>query len=151
MLEPSAEALGVELVAVEMAGSESSILRVYIDKPEGVDVSDCSKASRQFSALLDVEDPISNQYTLEVSSPGLDRPLVTVDHFQKVVGQKVKIRTMTPINGRRRYKGVIESIDENEGSHMITINVDGEQFELDIADMEKARLVPDFSVLPNVE
>jgi len=95
MLEPSAEALGVELVAVEMAGSESSILRVYIDKADGVDVTDCTKASRQFSALLDVEDPISNQYTLEVSSPGLDRPLVTLEHFKKVIGQKVKIRMMT--------------------------------------------------------
>ena len=81
LLQPGAQALGYELVAVEMSGGDTSILRIYIDTPNGVTVQDCAKASRQFSAILDVEDPISNRYTLEVSSPGMDRPLAKPLHF----------------------------------------------------------------------
>ena len=147
LLEPSAAALGYDLVAVEMAGSDSAILRVFIDAPDGVGVEDCAKASRQFGAVLDVEDPISNKYTLEVSSPGLDRPLVTIEHFQQVVGEKIKVRLMSPQEGRRRFKGVVQSVENN----VVTVDVDGEQFALPIDDMDKARLVPDFSSLPSVE
>lgn len=147
LLEPNAKALGLELVAVELAGADSPILRIYIDKADGIGVEDCAKASRQFGALLDVEDPISSKYMLEVSSPGMDRPLVTVEHFTAAIGEQVKIRMMSSLDGRRRYKGYIEAI-ENE---VVTVNVDGENFELELADMEKARLVPDFSKLPSVD
>ncbi|GHA08454.1 ribosome maturation factor RimP [Arenicella chitinivorans] len=138
LLQPGAQALGYELVAVEMSGGDTSILRIYIDTPSGVTVTDCAKASRQFSAILDVEDPISNRYTLEVSSPGMDRPLAKPLHFKAVVGQDVKIRMNTLVNGRRRFTGeLVEATDE-----FVVVEVDGEQTELLYTEMDRARLVP---------
>lgn len=144
LLQPGAQALGYELVAVEMSGGDTSIVRVYIDTPNGVTVDDCAKASRQFSAILDVEDPISNRYTLEVSSPGLDRPLAKPDHFKQVVGSGVKIKMTTLVNGRRRFTGeLVEATDE-----FAVVEVDGEQTELPYDEMDRARLVPvyDFDI-----
>ena len=144
LLQPGAEALGYELVAVEMSGGDTSIVRIYIDSDEGVTIDDCAKASRQFSAILDVEDPISSRYTLEVSSPGMDRPLAKPEHFKAVVGEQVKIRLSTLINGRRRFTGeLIEANDE-----FAVVEVDGEQTELPYHEMDRARLVPvyDFNV-----
>ena len=138
LLQPGAETLGIELVAVELSGGDTSIVRIYIDTPNGVTVDDCAKASRQFSAILDVEDPISNKYTLEVSSPGMDRPLAKPIHFKAIVGQDVKIKMATLVNGRRRFTGeLIEATDE-----FAVVEVDGEQTELPYSDMDKARLVP---------
>lgn len=144
LLQPGAQALGYELVAVEMSGGDTSIVRVYIDTPNGVTVDDCAKASRQFSAILDVEDPISNRYTLEVSSPGLDRPLAKPDHFKQAVGSGVKIKMTTLVNGRRRFTGeLVEATDE-----FAVVEVDGEQTELFYNEMDRARLVPvyDFDI-----
>jgi ribosome maturation factor RimP len=144
LLQPGAEALGYELVAVELSGGDTSIVRIYIDGPDGVTVTDCAKASRQFSAILDVEDPISNKYTLEVSSPGMDRPLAKPEHFKDVVGQDVKIRMSTLIDGRRRFTGeLVEATDD-----FAVVEVDGEQTELPYDEMDKARVVPvyDFDV-----
>jgi len=138
LLLPGAETLGIELVAVELSGGDSSIVRVYIDTPNGVTVDDCAKASRQFSAILDVEDPISNKYTLEVSSPGMDRPLAKPIHFKAVVGQDVKIKMATLVDGRRRFTGeLIEATEE-----FAVVEVDGEQSELPYSDMDRARLIP---------
>jgi len=138
LLIPGAEALGLELVAVELSGGDTSIVRIYIDTPNGITVEDCTKASRQFSAILDVEDPISNQYTLEVSSPGMDRPLAKPFHFKAVVGQQVKIKMATLVNGRRRFTGeLIEATEE-----FAVVEVDGEQSELPYSDMDRARLIP---------
>ena len=138
LLYPGAQALGYELVSVEMSGGDTSILRIYIDTPNGVTVTDCAKASRQFSAILDVEDPISNRYTLEVSSPGMDRPLAKPFHFKAVVRQDVKIRMNTLVNGRRRFTGkLVEATDE-----FAVVEVDGEQTELLYTEMDRARLVP---------
>ena len=144
LLQPGAETLGYELVAVEMSGGDTSILRIYIDAPDGVTIDDCSKASRQFSAILDVEDPISTKYTLEVSSPGLDRPLAKPDHFVKVIGSNVKIKMNVLVNGRRRFTG--ELIEANK--KFAVVEVDGEQTELFYDEMDRARLVPvyDFDV-----
>jgi ribosome maturation factor RimP len=125
-------------VAVEMSGGDTSIVRAYIDHPDGVTVTDCAKASRQFSAILDVENPISNRYTLEVSSPGMDRPLAKPKHFIDVLGQDVKIKMATLINGRRRFTG--ELVEANE--EFAVVEVDGEQTELPYLEMDKARLVP---------
>lgn len=144
LLQPGAQALGYELVAVEMSSGDTSIVRIYIDTPNGVTVTDCAKASRQFSAILDVEDPISNRYTLEVSSPGLDRPLAKPEHFKEVVGGNVKIKMATLVNGRRRFTGeLIEATDE-----FAVVEVDGEQTELLYSEMDRARVVPvyDFDV-----
>ena len=138
LLQPGAEALGYELVAVEMSGGDTSIVRIFIDSPHGITVDDCAKASRQFSAILDVEDPISNRYTLEVSSPGMDRPLAKALHFKAVVGQSVKIKMATLIDGRRRFTGeLVEATDE-----FAVVEVDGEQTELPYTKMDRARLVP---------
>ena len=138
LLQPGAEALGYELVAVEMSGGDTSIVRIFIDSPNGITVDDCAKASRQFSAILDVEDPISNRYTLEVSSPGMDRPLAKALHFKAVVGQNVKIKMATLIDGRRRFTGeLVEATDE-----FAVVEVDGEQTELPYTEMDRARLVP---------
>ena len=126
LLQPGAEALGYELVSVEMSGGDTSIVRIYIDSDNGITVTDCAKASRQFSAILDVEDPISNRYTLEVSSPGMDRPLAKPQHFVAVVGEQVKIKMSTLVDGRRRFTG--ELIEANE--QFIVVEVDGEQTEL---------------------
>ena len=137
LLEPGADALGYELVAVELTGGDTSIVRVYIDTPNGVNVTDCSKASRQFSAILDVEDPISNRYTLEVSSPGMDRPLAKPEHFKKVVGDEVKIKMATLVDGRRRFTGqLVEATDE-----FAVVEVDGEQTELPYDEMDRACLL----------
>jgi len=127
-------------VAVELSGGDTSIVRIYIDTPNGITVDDCAKASRQFSAILDVEDPISNRYTLEVSSPGMDRPLAKPEHFQQVIGQDVKIKMITLINGRRRFTG--ELIEAN--NQFAVVEVDGEQTELPYDEMDRARLVPVF-------
>jgi ribosome maturation factor RimP len=140
LLQPGAEALGYELVAVEISGGDTSIVRVYIDHADGITVTDCAKASRQFSAILDVDDPISNKYTLEVSSPGMDRPLAKPQHFVDVVGQGVKIKMAILVDGRRRFTG--ELVEANE--EFAVVEVDGEQTELPYEDMDRARLVPVF-------
>ena len=147
MLEPGAKALGYELVAVELSGGDRSILCCYIDSENGIGVDDCAKASRQFSAILDVEDPISSRYRLEVSSPGLDRPLVSLEHFEQVLGQKVKIRMSTAIDKRKRFTGMLTAVEND----IIILDVDGQEFKLMHADMDRARLVPDYSVLPTID
>ena len=137
LLLPGAETLGLELVAVELSGGDTSIVRIYIDTPNGITVDDCARASRQFSAILDVEDPISNKYTLEVSSPGMDRPLAKPVHFKAVVGQDVKIKMATLVDGRRRFTGeLVEATEE-----FAVVEVDGEQSELPYSDMDRARLI----------
>ena len=151
MLAPGAKALGYELVAVELGGGDTSVLCCYIDSENGIGVEDCAKASRQFSAILDVEDPISNKYNLEVSSPGLDRPLVTLEHFEESIDKKVKIKLSMPIDGRKRFTGFIIAVNRDGHKSSVTLDVDGQEFELVMADMDRARLVPDYSVLPSID
>ena len=140
MLEPGADALGYEILSVEMAGGDSSILRIYIDSPNGITVDDCAQASHQFSAILDVEDPISNKYHLEVSSPGLDRPLSKPSHFEKVLGEQVRIRMTVLVDGRKRFLGELIAADESTA----TIEVEGNEVTLPYEDMDRARVVPVF-------
>jgi ribosome maturation factor RimP len=141
LLEPGVKALGFELVDVELAGQgHRNTLRVYIDGPRGVTVDDCADVSRQLSAILDVEDPIPGSYALEVSSPGLDRPLVTAEDFRRFRGEEVKLKTTDAISGRRNFKGrLVEANDDG-----IVIEVDGQRFELAYGGIERARLVPRF-------
>lgn len=141
LLEPGVSAMGFELVDVEMAGSHHSpTLRVYIDSPRGVNVDDCAKVSRQLSALLDVEDPLPGQYTLEVSSPGLDRPLVKPEDFRRFVGETVKVKMQQPVLGRRNFSGRLVEVAADH----VVVEVDKEIFSLAFDDMERARLVPRF-------
>jgi ribosome maturation factor RimP len=142
MLRPAAEALGFEFLGVEFIGQgKHSVLRLYIDHENGINVEDCASVSHQVSGILEVEDPISNQYTLEVSSPGLDRPLFTMAHFAKVVGNTVQIRCHLGVDGRRKFKGkLIAASDER-----LQVEVDNQSYTLDFEDIDKANLVAEFN------
>lgn len=141
LLEPTVVGLGYEFVGVEyIAQGKHSLLRVFIDKPDGISADDCGEVSRQVSALLDVEDPIRGEYTLEVSSPGLDRPLFNEAQFTQFLGYLGVIRTRIPVQGRRNFKGKMLSIEKG----MLTVEVDGHTYEIEVEDIEKANLVPEF-------
>jgi len=145
LLEPAIADLGLELVGIEFSPSAGgSLLRVYIDESvRGVTIDDCERASREISAALDVNDPVAGRYTLEVSSPGLDRPLFTPAQFERFVGEAVKINVNLPLDGRRRFHGTIKSIDGDR----ITIEQDGEPVTIVHANVAKARLAPDYAAL----
>lgn len=139
MFESVIESMDYELVCVELTGSgNGTILRVYIDSDKGITVDDCTAVSYQLSGLLEVEDPIQSQYTLEISSPGLDRPLVKPEHFMQFVGDLVKVRSTEAVLGRRNFKGILESFD---GEHLSVV-VDNEVYEIPLDIVEKANLVP---------
>ena len=139
LLEPAIERLGYELVDLEVRlGSGSGLVRVYIDKPDGIDLDDCEKVSLAVSALLDVEDPVPGNYNLEVSSPGLDRKLTKPEHFQRFEGETVKVQMRFPIEGRRRFRGTLVSSDDEN----IVVEVDGESHSLPLKTIDTARLVP---------
>ncbi len=138
MLEPTVTGMGYELVMVELARG-GRLLRLYIDAPEGIGLSDCEAVSHQVSGLLDVEDPIHSRYSLEVSSPGLDRPLVKPEHFVRFAGQRVRVRMQVPRNGRRNFTGTLGAVQDG----VLTLEVDGEQYRLPLEDIAAARLVPE--------
>ena len=142
LISPIVEGLGYELVGVEyLPQGKHSLLRVYIDNADGgVAVEDCEKVSRQVSSMLDVEDPLSGQYALEVSSPGLDRPLFQPEHFERFVGQEVKLQLAMPVNSRRKWTGRLLGIEDG----VISIESDDEVVNISFDDVDKARLVPDF-------
>jgi ribosome maturation factor RimP len=141
MLAPEVEALGYELVELDApAPGGGGTLRIYIDKEAGIGLEDCERVSHRVSGLLDVEDPIHGHYVLEVSSPGLDRPLRTEEHFRSQAGKLVKIVLAPGRPGRRRYKGVILEIVDGA----LEIEVDGERVSLPLSEIESARLVPEF-------
>lgn len=141
MFEPAVQALGFELVDAELSsGSGQNVLRVYIDHPRGISVDDCAKVSHQLSAILDVEDPITGQYQLEVSSPGLDRPLVRREDFERFMGETIKVKTHDLIMGRRNFTGRLAAV---EGDHVV-VDVDNESYDLPLAAIERARLVPKY-------
>ena len=141
LLEPTVEGLGYELVHLEF-GSQGGdqILRFYIDAPGGIQIDDCELVSRQLSAVLDVEDPVDREYMLEVSSPGLDRPLAKPSHFQRFVGEKVRVVMQEYVLGRRRFTGqLVEATDS-----FAVVEVDGESYELIYSEIDSARLEPVF-------
>ncbi|MDH3578283.1 MAG: ribosome maturation factor RimP [Gammaproteobacteria bacterium] len=140
LLGPTVERLGYELADLEVRlGGKSGLIRLFIDKPEGIGLEDCEKVSRAVSALLDVEDPVPGNYNLEVSSPGLDRKLRKVEHFQRFIGQIVNVKLRFPLEGRRRFRGKLLSADDEN----IVVEVDGESYSLALATIDTARLVPD--------
>lgn len=140
LIEPAVQALKYELVDVELSGGAGqAVLRIYIDSADGINVDDCAKVSRQVSALLDVEDPIPGHYTLEVSSPGLDRPLVTHADFVRFTGALIKAKVTQPILGRRNFTGRLVEVDGDR----VVVEVDNESYDLTLSNIEKARLVPE--------
>jgi ribosome maturation factor RimP len=135
----TAAAIGMEVVLVEIkGGGNRSILRVLIDQPGGVSLDDCERFSKRFSVLLDVEDRIPFSYVLEVSSPGLDRPLIKEMDFQRFAGKNAKIRTRLPLEGQRKFKGKI--IGTGQGRVIIELD-QGQKVDISIAEIEKANLV----------
>ncbi len=145
LLEPAITDLGLELVGIEFSPhAGGSLLRVYIDESErGVTIDDCERASREISALLDVNDPVAGRYTLEVSSPGLERPLFTLAHFERFLGEQVKLAVNLPIDGRRRFQGRIAAVEADR----VRIEQDGKSIDVAHANIAKARLVPDYVAL----
>jgi len=140
LLEPTVVRLGYELADLEVRlGGRGGVVRVFIDKPDGIGLDDCEKVSQAVSAILDVEDPVPGNYDLEVSSPGLDRKLTKVDHFQRFMGETVKVSLRFPKEGRRRFRGTLVSADDEN----IVVEVDGESHSLALPMIDTARLVPD--------
>ncbi|HFD7014127.1 TPA: ribosome maturation factor RimP [Pseudomonas aeruginosa] len=141
LLAPVVEALGYECWGVEfISQGRHSVLRVYIDRPEGILIDDCEAVSRQVSGILDVEDPISGEYTLEVSSPGMDRPLFTLEQFAKHAGEQVKIRLRSPYERRRNYQGILRGVEEQD----VVVLVDDHEYLLPIDSIDKANIIPRF-------
>lgn len=132
--------MGYEFVGYELQRQgRRSVLRIYIDTERGVTLDDCSRVSYQVSAMLDVEDPISGQYSLEISSPGLDRPLFEIVHYQKYLGQRVKIRMRTPVQNQRNFVGVLVRV-EGMNVHLL---VEQGEIVLPYSDIEKAKIIAD--------
>lgn len=141
MLAPVVEALGYECWGVEfISQGRHSLLRVYIDHANGIQVDDCEKVSRQVSGVLDVEDPISSEYTLEVSSPGMDRPLFTLEQFAKHAGEQVKIKLRSPFEGRRNFQGLLKGVEEQD----VIVQADENEYLLPVDSIEKANIIPRF-------
>jgi len=141
LLAPVVEALGYECWGIEfLSQGRHSLLRVYIDHANGVLIDDCEKVSRQISGVLDVEDPISNEYTLEVSSPGMDRPLFTLDQFARNAGEQVKIRLRSPFEGRRNFQGLLRGVEDQD----VVVLADDHEYLLPIDLIDKANIVPRF-------
>ena len=150
LLAPTVESLGLQLLGIEyLPAPGGAVLRVYIDVPEAevetriVAIEDCEAVSREVSAQLDVEDPISGNYTLEVSSPGVDRPLFGAAQFARFTGERAKVGLKLPQDGRRRLTGTIVSVQADR----IVFDVDGQPFEVAVDNIDKARLVPDWAAL----
>lgn len=145
MLEPVVEGLGYELVELEFKAG-AGVLRIFIDRlepraeVEGVTLDDCERVSHQVSAVLDVEDPIPGAYNLEISSPGLERPLRKPAHYERFLGERAKVELAVPQDGRKRYTGLLRSVEDG---HLV-IEVDGQEHRLPLGDIERARLAPQF-------
>ena len=141
LVASAVEPLGYELLGVEyMAQGRNSVLRIYIDSPAGITLDDCQRASGQVSAVLDVDDPIKGQYSLEMSSPGLDRPLFTAEHFAQFIGHEVKLRLHSPLEGRRKLKALIKGV-EGDVIHLTSSETD-ESWQIALDNIEKANLLP---------
>ena len=152
LLAPTIASLDLELLGVEyLPAPGSALLRLYIDVPEAasgeearaVTIEDCEAVSREVSAQLDVEDPISGNYTLEVSSPGVDRPLFAPAQFARFLGERAKVALKLPQDGRRRLQGVIAAVE----GERIGFDIDGTPFEVGFDNIDKARLMPDWAAM----
>ena len=140
LLGPVVSGLGYELWELEYgARPGGGLLRLYIDSPDGISVDDCERVSRAVSETLDAADPIKNEYTLEVSSPGLDRVLRTPEHFARFAGERVKLEMSQAVNGRKRFAGRLTDVNGGE----IALDVDGVTVHLSIAGIHKARIAPE--------
>ncbi len=142
LIEPVVEGLGYEVVDIEFKPHPTNgLLRIYIDKPEGILLEDCEQVSRQVSSMLDVEDPIPGHFNLEISSPGMDRPLRKREDFERFSGEVVKIKLSVPtLEGQRNFTGKLVGLENDD----IVLEMDGETHYLPLDSIDKARLVPQF-------
>ena len=139
MLQPTVVALGYQLWGVEYTPQgKHSIVRVFIDSPAGISVDDCANVSGQVSSILDVEDPITGEYTLEISSPGMDRLLFKLEQYPVYVGETVELRLRSAFEGRRKFKGILKGIEGDE----VVIQIDDHDFLFPFGAIEKARVQP---------
>ncbi len=137
IIEPELDELGFELVDVDYIQDGGTFtLRFYIDKEDGINVDHCAEASRMISAILEQNDFVGGKYMLEVSSPGIERPVRKIADFERFIGEVIKIKTVTPIEGRKRYKGTIIGIKDG----LIEIDVDGTNYTIHIENIKKAKL-----------
>ncbi len=151
IIAPSVESLGLEVVGIEQLTAPGGVLlRVYIDYPADRDaelppvgIDECEAASREISAQLDVEDPITSNYTLEVSTPGIERPLFTAEQCARFIGENAKVTLRMPIEGRRRFTGRIASVEGNN----VTFEIDGAALTVDFGNVDKAKIAPDWVAL----
>ena len=141
ILEPVVTAMGYELIGVEFHPHRgSALLRLYIDKEGGVNVDDCQQVSHQVSGVLDVEDPIPGHYRLEVSSPGLDRPLFEARDFVRFAGHPVRVQLTLPLNGRKKFTGRLVGVRADQ----VVLEHEGQELAIPLTAIEKARLIPEF-------
>lgn len=141
LIAPLVTALGCALWGVELnMQARHSVLRIYIDREEGVSVEDCEAVSRRVSAVLDVEEPLPGNYTLEVSSPGMDRILFRLEQYAESVGETVDVRLIRPFEGRRRLTGQLAGVEDDE----IVLRVDEDEYLLPLDWIQRARIVPRF-------
>jgi len=143
LIEPVVEGLGYECVGIEYnSHPKHGFLRIFIDSEQGVGMEDCTKVSHQVSGVLDVDDPIVGEYNLEVSSPGMDRPLFKLKQFEQFVGHSVTVNLFKPVGGRRNITGLIEKVEGDD----IYLQQDGQVYKVPFQAMSKARLEPDYSI-----
>jgi ribosome maturation factor RimP len=150
LLAPTIEAVGCELLGVQISrGRQHTVLRLYIDRlqggalaeeeEQGITIEDCTRVSHQVSGVLDVEDPIAGEYSLEVSSPGDDRPLFRLQHYERFIGHRIRVRLAVPVDGRRSVTGPIVSVEDGK----VVVEEDSVQWRLAMEQIALARLVPD--------
>lgn len=140
LLEPVIDGLGYETVRILTIGQKNPTLQIMIDRKDGTEivVDDCAKVSRAISEVMDEKDPIDDKYSLEVSSPGLDRPLTKIEHFKKFLGYETKIETGTEVSGRKRFNGKTTAVD---ASGNISFVMNGENFIIPFSEINKAKIV----------
>lgn len=140
LLGPVVEAMGFELWGVQYLQGKGATLRLYIDAENGINVDDCADVSHQVSGVLDVENPIAGEYVLEVSSPGMDRPLFSLEQWARYAGSPVRLQLVAPLEGRRKFSAVITAVEGDD----VLLEVDGEQVRVPVTQIDRANLIPVF-------
>lgn len=140
LLAPVVEAMGYEFWGLHHLQGRSAVLRIFIDKDDGITVDDCAAVSHQVSGVLDVEDLIAGEYSLEVSSPGMERPLFTLEQYVRYIGEEVQLRLLAPVAGKRRLKALLEAVEGEE----LVVKEGGEVLRVPVSQVDRASLVPRF-------
>ncbi len=141
LLRPTVESMGYEMLGVELQRrGKSTRVRVFIDSSRGIDLTDCERVSNQLSGVLDVEDPIAGNYTLEISSPGLDRPLFEPAHYRRFTGARVRVKLVRKQDGHRNYTGRIKQVTDDS----VILSMDNTEYSLAFENIRSARIVPEY-------